>query len=100
MKNLSLSDYKHILDYYKIAIPSSKIKIKKMAEQLLADKLCRCIKKLEPMDESKAIGICTKTIINNKGFMRGTFQCKTKSIVKLYKKARGKQTLKNKKAYK
>ena len=96
MKNLSLVDYKNILDYYKMTIPATNKKIKTVAEQILADKLCRCIKKLDPMDEGKAVGICTKTIINNKGFIRGTFKCKTKSLVKLYKKSRGKKTLKRK----
>ena len=33
----------------------------------------------------KSIGICTKTIFNNKGYSRGQFQCKKKQSVKIIK---------------
>ena len=62
--DLSTQDYVNILKNYKISIPSKKSDIKIKAEQLIADKLCGCIKKVSKkspdIKESKAIGICTK----------------------------------------
>ena len=51
----------------------------------MADKLCKCIKKIDPINESKSIGICTKTIFNRKGYTRKQFQCKKKQFVKFMK---------------
>lgn len=85
MGELSIRDYKNILFFYNKNIPKSKNKIKKMAEDILASKLCRCIKKVDPKNEEKSIGICTRTIINNKGYKRGKFTCKNKPKIKLYK---------------
>jgi hypothetical protein len=62
----------------------------------LASKLCKCIKKLDTKNQAKAIGICTKTVINNKGLIRGEFKCKKKSTIKL-KKNKKNITIKNKK---
>ena len=62
MSQINNNDYKKILEYYKQPIPTSKREIKLNAEKILASKLCRCIKKIEPSNESKSIGICTKTI--------------------------------------
>jgi hypothetical protein len=86
MIELSNNDYKKILDYYKTPIPHSKRLLEMHAEQLLATKLCRCIKKVDKLHEARAIGICTKTIINSKGFKRGKFKCKGKRTIKLKKK--------------
>ena len=55
MSELSMNDYKSILEYYKKTIPKSKRLLKIAAEKILADKLCRCIKKLDPINESKSI---------------------------------------------
>ena len=48
----------------------------------MAEKLCKCIKKIDPVYKAKSIGICTKTIFNRKGYSRGQFQCKKKQTVK------------------
>ena len=85
---LSQTDYKQILDYYKISVPANKKHMKQLAEKIIAEKLCKCIKKLEPENESRSIGICTKTVINRKGFIRGKFQCKKKKFVTLKRKNR------------
>ena len=85
MSELSMNDYKSILEYYKKTIPKSKRLLKIAAEKILADKLCRCIKKLDPINESKSIGICTKTIFNRKGYTRGKFSCKGKRTIKIKK---------------
>jgi hypothetical protein len=60
--------------------------MKLQAENILASKLCKCIKKVDKVNEGRAIGICTKTIINNKGFTRGKFTCKKKQSIVLKKK--------------
>jgi len=86
MVRLTNNDYRNILEFYNKPIPESKINIRTNAEKLLVSKLCRCIKKLEPMNEARSIGICTKTIINNKGFIRGKFTCKKKQTIQLSKK--------------
>ena len=78
-------DYISILKYYKLKIPTSKILLQKQAETIMAQKLCKCIKKIDPQNEAKSIGICTKTIFNNKGYTRGIFQCKKTQSVKFRK---------------
>ena len=66
-------------------IPKSKRILKQQAENILSEKLCRCIKKVDPENEKKSIAICTKTIFNRKGLKRGKFNCKGKSSVKIQK---------------
>jgi hypothetical protein len=94
MSELTINDYKHILEFYKKPLPKSKRILKLQAEKLLSSKLCRCIKKVDKKNEARAIGICTKTIINNKGFIRGKFTCKKKGSIQLSKKGK---TQKNRK---
>jgi hypothetical protein len=85
MAELTNADYKRILEFYNKSIPRTKKLLKIQAENLLATKLCRCIKKVDKRNEARAIGICTKTIINNKGFTRGKFTCKKKETIILKK---------------
>ena len=85
MNKITNNDYKKILEFYKIAIPTSKKLLKIQAEKILATKLCRCIKKVGIENESKAIGICTKTILNRKGLTRGKFKCKGKQTISFSK---------------
>ena len=91
MTGITNNDYKKILEYYEKPIPKSKRLLKMSAEKIMSEKLCRCIKKVDKVNEARAIGICTKTIFNRKGYTRGKFKCKGKSTVKFNK------TLKNKK---
>jgi hypothetical protein len=86
MSELTINDYKHILEFYKKPVPKSKRILKLQAEKILSSKLCRCIKKVDKYNEARSIGICTKTIINNKGYTRGKFTCKAKQTIKLTKK--------------
>jgi len=92
---LNQNDYIKILNYYDITISpkdSSKT-IKNKAETILAEKLCKCIKKVKNSDsannsgddgktssesESKAIAICSNSIFEKKGLDRGLFDCKKK----------------------
>lgn len=81
--HLTNKEYIQILSYYKKNIPKNRTQLKIQAEQILGDKLCKCIKKVEPTNESKSIGVCTKTVLNSKGLTRGKFNCtgKKRSIV-------------------
>jgi hypothetical protein len=91
MSRLTNNDYKEILQYYKKKIPKTYNAIKFSAEKILAEKLCRCIKKVDVKNENRSIGICTKTIFNRKGYTRGKFTCKGKPSVTFRK------TIKNRK---
>ena len=93
---LTNKDYKDILTYYQIIIPKSKRLLKITAENIMSEKLCKCIKKLDPVNETKSIGICTKTIFNKKGLTRGKFRCKNKRFV-TFRKTMPKKTRKTNK---
>ena len=96
---LKNKDYISILKFYKIHIPKSKRLLKQQAENILGEKLCRCIKKVEPEYENetnKSIGICTNSIFNKKNLKRGKFNCKGKRSVKIQKKVGSTYTRKNK----
>jgi hypothetical protein len=95
MTKMSDRDYIKILEFYNKHIPASKRLIQKHAEKILAEKLCRCIKKLDPINEARSIGICTKTIFNNKGYTRGKFSCKKRQHVSFRKSIGKKNTRKN-----
>lgn len=85
MTELTNKDYRQILEYYNKHIPKSKRLLKIEAEKIIATKLCKCIKKIDHVNESKSIGICTKTIINRKGYTRGKFSCKKRTKINLMK---------------
>jgi hypothetical protein len=76
--NLTKQDYSKILTFYKLKIPKTKKQIKIKAENILNKKLCRCIKKIDPINEARSIGICTRAIFNKKGLTRGKFSCTEK----------------------
>jgi hypothetical protein len=93
---LTKSDYEKILNYYNIPFSSSESskQIKNKAEEILAEKLCKCIKKVKEgsdsnnvsthaavdtdTDESRAIGICNDTVFRRKGIKHSAFTCKKK----------------------
>jgi hypothetical protein len=93
---LLLKDYKNILDFYNIQIPKSNKQIKEKAEDIMATKLCKCIKTFNKKDEGvnegfnegKAIAICSKSIFTKKGYKRGVFKCLKKRKVNITKKVR------------
>jgi len=85
MNNLNNKDYKQILNFYNLPIPKTNKNLKESAEKILYDKLCRCIQKVSKKNEKRAIGICTKTIINRKGLTRGIFNCKEKRVLQIKK---------------
>lgn len=98
---LTDKDYIDILTFYKLTIPKSKRLLKTKAEGIISEKLCKCIKTVQKKtgtknkninknnnktnvsgSEARAIGICTKTIFNTRGFTRGKFKCKQNKTVK------------------
>jgi len=87
---ITKSDYSKILDYYGLTVPKNQEELKTSAEKILAKKLCSCIKKVDPSAnaEPRAIGICTKAVINRKGLSRGKFKCKNGRKIELKKTAR------------
>lgn len=98
MPGITDNDYKKILEYYKKPLPPSRRLLKLNAEKILAQKLCRCIKKVtvNNNDEARSIGICTKTIFNRKGYTRGKFNCKKNSKVDFKKTRKNSAMKKNK----
>lgn len=82
---LTNKDYMSILKFYKITIPKTRRLLKKEAEKVLAEKLCRCIKKIGLDQESRSIGICSKSVFKLKGLSRGKFTCKKKMHVDVKK---------------
>tara|TARA_B100001758_G_scaffold238798_1_gene242379 strand:+ start:9324 stop:9890 length:567 start_codon:yes stop_codon:yes gene_type:complete len=88
MKQLTHKDYKKILKFYKKKVPKTRKKIKKAAKKILVKKFCSCIQKVQKKTKSKKyspIGICTKSVIQGKGFKRGKFKCKKRRSIKLHK---------------
>jgi hypothetical protein len=81
---LTEKDYKLILKYYNINTEKlSKIEIQQQAESILAQKMCRCIKKVNSyndnkLSESNIISICKKSILSNKNIKNYRFTCKKK----------------------
>jgi hypothetical protein len=77
---LSLNDYISILKYYEIETSGMKTKdIKRRAEDILAKKLCRCIKAVDTkqsINESKAIAICKNSVFTKKNLKIAKFKCK------------------------
>lgn len=99
MTSLTKKDYVKILDYYDLPVPKKHSQIKTKAENVLANKLCRCIKKVGSIrDEKKGIGVCTRSIFKKKGLVRRDFKCK-KSIKKVrVQKAKKNKTRKKRKS--
>jgi len=62
--------------------------MRKEAEDVLAGKLCRCIKKVDPGDEKKSIAVCRASILARKGFDIYGFSCKEKPALKIGKNGR------------
>jgi len=84
---LSASDYRKILKFYKLSIPKKVSNLRKKGDKIIAKKFCSCIKKVRKKfkKEGIAIGICTKSVITRKGIKRGSFNCKSKTSIDLYK---------------
>lgn len=82
MGSLTNSDYRSILKYYKIPISENMTKkeIENKADNILASKLCKCIKKVDKKgkSESRSISLCRNAVIHKKGYNIFRFSCKNK----------------------
>jgi hypothetical protein len=90
--DLSQTDYKKIVHYYQIKKQKNKT-YKESAEDILANKLCKCIKKVRPYDnnEDAAITICRDNIFKKRGIDFYNFKCKkgTKKNLRKFRKKIG-----------
>ena len=77
---LTKKDYKNLLGFYKIKTKKniSYKNLKKMGEKILANKLCKCIKKVNSKNENISIPICRSSILNKKNLNIKKFTCKKK----------------------
>lgn len=82
MKNLLLSnkEYKDILDYYDVDYTNlTNRELKQQAEQVIASKLCKCIKKVTNngnfKTEQPAIAICSNSILKSRNLKYYGFNC-------------------------
>jgi len=80
---ITKTDYINILKFYNKSIPKSSRLIKLEATKIMSEKLCKCIKKLDPINEARSIGICSNSIFNKKGLSRGKFTCRKGKNTKL-----------------
>lgn len=95
---LLLKDYKTILNFYKIKYNTLTNKeIKQKAENILADKLCKCIKKVDSQNNEKiSIPICKDSVFKKKGLHMYRFTCKNKPSLKAKKNTKRKLSKINK----
>jgi hypothetical protein len=96
-------DYIDILNFYNIdGVNMTKKDVKLLAEDYLANKLCRCIKKVNPKkkNEKKAIKICRNSVLHKKGLDVKKFKCKKKASFISNKRTRSKLFKYNKKSKK
>tara|TARA_Y100000591_G_C21391513_1_gene478406 strand:+ start:103 stop:405 length:303 start_codon:yes stop_codon:yes gene_type:complete len=98
---LSKDDYIKILNFYRINYNTNNLNIiKRKAEDILAVKLCRCIKKVKKSsdkNESRSIGICKNSVLNRKNLSVGKFSCKKRP--RFLKDNNNRSTLKKIKRY-
>lgn len=78
---ITKKDYIKILNFYKMTIPETNKLIKEKASDILAIKLCRCLRKKDVKKQNLSIGICSNSIFNKKGLERKKFTCKKKQKV-------------------
>ncbi len=91
---LSKQDYLDILNHYNI-IYNKNLPInllRKSTENIVAQKLCRCIRKVKNndvnKDEPRAIAICNNSVILKKNLGIYNFKCKNKIELKSLKNSK------------
>lgn len=97
---LTRKDYETVLKYYKLPFKQGEKagSIKVRAEKVLADKLCRCIKRVtkksRSTNEQRSIAICKKSVLQKKGLTDVGFKCRKNASITL-RKIRGSNKNKN-----
>jgi hypothetical protein len=77
--NIKKSEYIEILKYYNVNLDDKKYKIKDLrskVEEIVAKKICNCIKKVKDTYKNKVIGICENSVVNKKNLKINGFRCK------------------------
>ena len=101
--DLSKKDYIKILEYYKVDHKTyGNNELKKKAEQLLANKLCRCIKKVKKNKKKRktkreSIAICRSSVLRKKNLRIFASTCKKKATLKNLSKIKSIKTRRKKK---
>lgn len=96
---MTRSDYEKILSYYKLPFANlSSNEIKRKAEDILATKLCKCIKSVEKkMGTQNAISLCTTSVFGKKGLKYFGMSCKGKAQLHARKGTVGRKLTKTRK---
>ena len=79
---LTKLDYIKILNFYHIKLPKTTAEMKESANNIMASKLCMCIKNINTPNN---IASCTKSIFKSKGLTRGKFKCTKNRTVRFTK---------------
>ena len=96
MSQLNQEDYKTVLNYYNLNIPKNRSQIKQKAEDIIAQKLCNCVKKINTSvtEQPQSIGICKNSVLKKKNLKIYKFKCGTRKASLIGKTYRGKKLLK------
>lgn len=94
---MTKTDYEKILSYYKIPFDKlSTRELKQTAENILATKLCKCIKAVEKkVGTQNAIAMCTTSVFGKKGLKYFDMSCKGRAQLHSRKGRRVSKTRKN-----
>jgi hypothetical protein len=94
---MTTTDYEKILSYYKIPFAElSTRELKQTAEDILATKLCKCIKAVEKkVGTQNAIALCTSSVFGKKGLKYFDMSCRGRAQLQSRKGRRLAKTRKN-----
>lgn len=77
---LSHKDYLDILKFYDIKYSKlSQKNVKLVAEKILAEKLCRCYKKVSKTTTENPLAICRSSVLKRKNLKNYNLSCKKRS---------------------
>ena len=90
---MTKSDYEKILSYYNIPFENLSTRdLKQKAEDILATKLCKCIKVVErKASPQNAISLCTTSVFGKKGLKYFDMSCKGRAQLHPRKGATGRR---------
>ena len=96
---MTKSDYEKILSYYNIPFGNlSTHDLKKKAETILANKVCKCIKAVErKVGPKNAIALCTASVFGKKGLKYFDMSCKGRAQLHSRKGTTGRRLIKTRK---
>jgi len=97
--HVTKTDYEKILSYYNIPFGNlSAVELKRTAENILATKLCKCIKSVErTVGTQNAISLCTASVFGKKGLKYFDMSCKGRAQLHSRKGTTGRRLAKTRK---